>query len=47
LHPWLSGQAFRTAAIEDALRELRSDKRVWWATPREIVEWFARAREPG
>lgn len=47
LHPWLSGQAFRASALEDVLRKLRDDERVWWATPREIVEWFARAGEPG
>jgi hypothetical protein len=42
LHPWLSGQAFRASALEDVLRRLRDDDRVWWATPREVVDWFAR-----
>lgn len=43
LHPWLSGQAFRASAVEDALRELRADKRIWWTTPGEIVQWCASA----
>jgi allantoinase len=46
LHPWLSGQAFRASAIEEVLRQLRGDERIWWATPREIVTWFARASAP-
>lgn len=46
LHPWLSGQAFRVSAIEEVLRRLRDDKRIWWATPHEIVDWFARAGVP-
>jgi len=42
LHPWLSGQAFRAAALLDALRALRSQPYVWIATPVEIVEWARR-----
>lgn len=47
LHPWLSGQAFRASALEDVLRRLRRDDRVWWATPGEIVDWFTRAGANG
>jgi peptidoglycan/xylan/chitin deacetylase (PgdA/CDA1 family) len=39
LHPWLSGQAFRAAAIENALCHIAADERAWVATPRDIVEW--------
>ena len=43
LHPWLSGQAFRISAIEEVLERLRADERIWWATPRQVVEWYAHA----
>jgi hypothetical protein len=43
LHPWLSGQAFRASAVEGLLRRLRADERIWFATPGEIVDWYARA----
>jgi hypothetical protein len=43
LHPWLSGQAFRASAIEELLQRLRADERIWWATPREVVDWYAHA----
>jgi hypothetical protein len=43
LHPWLSGQAFRVSALEELLRRLRADERIWWATPGQVVEWYARA----
>jgi allantoinase len=38
LQPWLSGQAFRAAAVEAALRHVREAGDVWFATPVEIVE---------
>jgi allantoinase len=41
LHPWLSGQAFRASAVAGLLRRLRSDERIWLATPGEIVDWYA------
>lgn len=43
LHPWLSGQAFRASSLEDVLRRMRADERIWFATPGEIVEWCAKA----
>jgi hypothetical protein len=42
LHPWLSGQAFRAAAIERMLRHLREKRTAWLSTPQEIVEWCRR-----
>jgi len=42
LHPWLSGQAFRATAVENLLTKLRSDDRIWMATPGQIVEWCRR-----
>ncbi len=39
LHPWVSGQAFRSGAVEQALTRLRERPRVWLSTPGRIVEW--------
>jgi hypothetical protein len=39
LHPWVSGQAFRADALEQALTHLRASSDVWWAAPGEIVDW--------
>jgi peptidoglycan/xylan/chitin deacetylase (PgdA/CDA1 family) len=39
LHPWLSGQAFRAAAISDALAYLCGSPHAWLATPLDIVAW--------
>jgi hypothetical protein len=38
LQPWLSGQAFRTAALERALRHIREAGDVWFASPGEVVD---------
>jgi allantoinase len=43
LHPWLSGQAFRAAAVADALEHIRGSDQAWVATPLEIVQWCRRA----
>lgn len=39
LHPWVSGQAFRADALEQAFAHLRTRSDVWWASPGEIVRW--------
>lgn len=39
LHPWVSGQAFRADALEQALTHLRASSDVWWVSPGEIVRW--------
>ncbi|MEU1465654.1 hypothetical protein ABZ467_34370 [Streptomyces sp. NPDC005727] len=39
LHPWVSGQAFRAGAVEEALRHIAADGGAWLATPGEIVQW--------
>jgi hypothetical protein len=38
LQPWLSGQAFRAAALERVLRHIRDADDVWFASPAEIVD---------
>jgi hypothetical protein len=38
LQPWLSGQAFRAAAVESALRHVRDAGEVWFAPPAAVVE---------
>lgn len=38
LSPWLSGQAFRAAAIEVALARLSADERIWTSTAPEIIK---------
>jgi hypothetical protein len=38
LEPWLSGQAFRAASLERALRHVCDAGDVWFATPAEIVD---------
>lgn len=37
LSGWLSGQAFRIAAIGKALEQIAADERVWMASPHDIV----------
>lgn len=37
LSGWLTGQAFRATAIENALSTLRSDPRIWFASTPEII----------
>lgn len=39
LHPWLSGQAFRADAVAELLADARQDRRIWLATPGEVVDW--------
>ncbi len=39
VHPWVSGQAFRSGALEAALGRLREESGVWFATPGQIVDW--------
>jgi allantoinase len=39
LHPWLSGQAFRAAAIEAALHHVIDSGDAWVASPLQIVDW--------
>jgi hypothetical protein len=39
LHPWVSGQAFRADALENALKDIRDRPGAWWASPGEIVGW--------
>lgn len=43
VHPWVSGQAFRFGSVEAALARLREDRKVWFSTPGEIVEWCREA----
>lgn len=38
LQPWLSGQAFRAAAVESVLSHVRDAGEVWFAPPRAVVE---------
>lgn len=38
LQPWLSGQAFRAASLERALRHLHDAGDVWFASPSDIVD---------
>jgi allantoinase len=45
LHPWLSGQAFRAGAVEEALARIAADERTWVATPVEIVDRVRDAHE--
>lgn len=40
LTPWLSGQAFRLAALEEVFREWAEDEEIWFATPSDIVTWW-------
>lgn len=37
LQPWISGQAFRASALEQALRHIRSTHGVWFASPAQVV----------
>lgn len=38
LQPWLSGQAFRAASLERALRHISEADDVWFAAPADIIE---------
>lgn len=40
LHPWLVGQPYRVAALEEALRQIMSMHGVWAASGSEITDWF-------
>ncbi|WP_324274956.1 hypothetical protein [Blastococcus brunescens] len=42
LQPWLSGQGFRAASLERALRHLRDAGEVWFASPSDVVEHCSR-----
>jgi peptidoglycan/xylan/chitin deacetylase (PgdA/CDA1 family) len=43
LHPWLTGQAFRAAALARALARIRRSPRVWFAPPGDVVDHCRRA----
>jgi peptidoglycan/xylan/chitin deacetylase (PgdA/CDA1 family) len=43
LRPWLSGQAFRVAALDEALRSILSTGNVWAATTGEIARAYRAA----
>jgi allantoinase len=42
LHPWLTGQAFRLAPLEGALRHIAASTTAWIATPGQIIDQSAR-----
>lgn len=39
LHPWISGQPFRLAAVEGALEHICTAGGAWITTPGEIIDW--------
>lgn len=39
-HPWLVGQPFRVAAVDQALGHIMGQGAVWAATGSEIIEWY-------
>ncbi|MCW2835031.1 MAG: polysaccharide deacetylase [Nocardioides sp.] len=45
LHPYLTGQPFRSAHLDRALTHLRQRDDVWWATGSEIIEAYRRSTE--
>jgi peptidoglycan/xylan/chitin deacetylase (PgdA/CDA1 family) len=40
LHPWVSGQAFRAGALQQALRYYVEQPRVWLASPTVVLDHF-------
>jgi allantoinase len=40
LHPYVVGQPHRISALYDVLRHVTGHKDVWFATAREIAEWY-------
>jgi len=40
LHPWLIGQPFRIAYLEDALGHIFQRQGVWGASGSEIIDWY-------
>ena len=42
LHPWLIGQPFRIATLDDAIGYIMGRKGVWAATGSEIIDWYRR-----
>ncbi len=47
LHPWLSGQPFRSKYLEETMAHICSYAGVWKATGEEIVDWYLRQRSEG
>jgi peptidoglycan/xylan/chitin deacetylase (PgdA/CDA1 family) len=45
LHPYLTGQPFRSKYLDQALAHLRQRDDVWWATGSEIIEAYRRSTE--
>ncbi|HSF30878.1 MAG TPA: polysaccharide deacetylase family protein [Candidatus Tectomicrobia bacterium] len=46
LHPWLVGQPFRIACLDEALGHIMQRSGVWAATGAEIIDWY-RSHRPG
>jgi len=44
LHPWLIGQPFRIACLDQALGHIMRRQGVWAATGAEIIDWYGRHR---
>jgi peptidoglycan/xylan/chitin deacetylase (PgdA/CDA1 family) len=42
LHPWVSGQPWRSVYIDRALAHIAKQPGVWKASGQEIVDWYAR-----
>lgn len=43
LHPWLSGQAFRIAALRAAIAHVVASPDAWVTTPSAVVQWCSKA----
>jgi peptidoglycan/xylan/chitin deacetylase (PgdA/CDA1 family) len=42
LHPWLSGQPYRTTYVDELLTALKLRNDIWWTSPSGIATWFRR-----
>lgn len=42
LHPWLTGQPFRTGYLDDALTHMTQRGEVWAASGSDIIDWYQR-----
>jgi allantoinase len=40
LHPWLIGQPFRIACLDEALGHIMRRQGVWAATGAEVIDWY-------
>jgi len=43
-HPFISGRASRVQLIEDLVRYMRTQRRVWFTTCEEVARWHEKAR---